>query len=672
MASKQKNPPQPSASKHPVAVYGAPSSASGPAVPTQSAAAKATAPSSASGTFPQKVTPASSSAEQVVSAFNSQGTTGVSQFFAYYGITSSEQPMFEDVNSQTGSSQLNQNAVDYVQFHSEPEAERQQTQDMLVGAGLLRPTDATGTLNSASITAFKQAIANAAPTGQDTFTWLQQNGSGTNALQNQIAANRGAAEANVNKPVAANLTNPTEVGAYLQNAFAQALGFSPSQQELSAFVDKIHGQELTTAEAPRREAQAQVDQAKSEGSALNKLGPDGIDAFKQAYANAIHGTGAPGAGTLQGPTTGSQSINQPGTKTNPEYIKPGTPLAPHTTVGFNPSGTEMVANVPPTVHTTHGTKTEQVQNPNQTLGSMAGNAIEGAVEPQNWFMVGPALSSLSFGHVQPTDHPVHQMVSQTVPTSHTTVTQRPGMAAAPSLPPGVPNSIPLHGGIYALSPDEWAAAKKLTPAAKKYKTAGDAPRAVQDAAFTSLAIALYDEQGSWSNVAITLAGGAPSGKKTSAVLGGKVLGSSDTVQNFADSVAGAVNNQVNAIQGQLNNSVVTVKETNPNVAAEAIQAAKQADPVGYYAANFASWGSLLTKMLYGTPLTEMASTTDAFNGPVGATTTETSPQTAQQASAQNTAASTPAPSSKAPAPSSSTPATAPATTPATTPSTTAA
>ena len=47
-------------------------------------------------------------------------------------------------------------------------------------------------------------------------------------------------------------------------------------------------------------------------------------------------------------------------------------------------------------------------------------------------------------------------------------------------------------------------------------------------------------------------------------------------------------------------------------------AAKQADPVGYYSANYASAGSLLNQMLAGAPQMYDQSTADSFSGPVPA------------------------------------------------------
>jgi len=61
-----------------------------------------------------------------------------------------------------------------------------------------------------------------------------------------------------------------------------------------------------------------------------------------------------------------------------------------------------------------------------------------------------------------------------------------------------------------------------------------------------------------------------------------------------------------------------VKTSAPDVTAEANLAAKQSDPAGYEAAQTASWGSVLNKMLSGTPSFYNQSSSDTFTGPVGA------------------------------------------------------
>jgi hypothetical protein len=83
-------------------------------------------------------------------------------------------------------------------------------------------------------------------------------------------------------------------------------------------------------------------------------------------------------------------------------------------------------------------------------------------------------------------------------------------------------------------------------------------------------------------------------------------------------VAAEVNNQITALQNQVNNSSVTVKVAAPDATAEANLAAKQSDPAGYEAAQTASWGSVLNKMLSGSPSMYNQSTADTFTGPVSA------------------------------------------------------
>lgn len=589
-----------------IPVYGAPSSAPAGGSPA------ATSSAQSGGSFPQGQSATSSPAEQIVAGFNSQGTQGITQFFAYYDITSSEtQAMYENIG-KSGTATLNQNAVDLVEFYTQDEASRQETQDQLVAAGLLNPTDANGMLNSSSITAFKQAITSAAPTGLDTFSWLAQNGTGTSAIQNQVSADLTQAEQNAVKPISASITPSAEDAAFLQNAFAQALGFSPTQDEINGFVKQITGQELSAAEAPRQEAQAELQQAKSQESALSKLGPDGIDLFVQAYGQAIH------AGGAQGPITGQQSLPGAagrGTVPTEQIRTPGTPPQTRTTSSTHQAG--------------------------------LGNVVLHNLNPLNWGIgVGPSWLRGDFEHYP---DEVTSTTTRTIPGTggHTTIQQPLSANAAYSATPG------FHGGIYALPPAMWKQARALTPSAQKYATAGQAPVSVQQAAFTNLASALYDQSGSWADVAIELGGGTPSNAK------GKTASSTQTTETFAENLANHVNAQITNLQNQVNSSVVTAKSPaldETGIEAEAAQAAKDADPVGYYAANFASWGSLLTKMLYGTPLTEMASTTDSFNGPVGATTAESNPVPVQSQAASAGAASPRAPSSSPPAQSSASPA----------------
>jgi hypothetical protein len=141
---------------------------------------------------------------------------------------------------------------------------------------------------------------------------------------------------------------------------------------------------------------------------------------------------------------------------------------------------------------------------------------------------------------------------------------------------------------------------------KKYSSPGLAPEAIQKAAMTALLQDQYEKNGgSWSKAISTIASGSPFGTAEGTHL-----------SNFGNQLAANVNNQIQALQTQVNNTDVTTKVTTPDAAAEASAAAKASDPVGYYGANYASWGNVLNQMLTGAPLMYGQGTTDTFSGPV--------------------------------------------------------
>jgi hypothetical protein len=176
------------------------------------------------------------------------------------------------------------------------------------------------------------------------------------------------------------------------------------------------------------------------------------------------------------------------------------------------------------------------------------------------------------------------------------------------------------GGTYALNAADWAEAQKLYPAAKKFTSAGLAPQSIQLGAFSSLLSNAYDNNGgSWSQAISAIASGTPLGQAKGANLSA-----------FGDQVASQVNDQITALQSQVNNDTVTTKVSAPDATAEANLAAKQSDPTGYYAAESASWGEELNKMLSGTSSMYNQTSADTFTGPVGAeaaTASATAPTT---------------------------------------------
>jgi hypothetical protein len=302
------------------------------------------------------------------------------------------------------------------------------------------------------------------------------------------------------------------------------------------------------------------------------LGPDGIDTVIQAYQAAVNGTKMPGAGTVQGPANGAVPI--PGLN---DDVAPGTQQKPGDTTYYGAGGTQVGANVLP------GTR------------QVTGHANEGAL--------GQLVDNLSKGpfgaNLNESQNPPQ------VKTTRTKYTPRGG-GPVPNAPAGAPSTTPTYGGLFALSAKDWTEAQSLYSAAKKYGTPGAAPQSVQQGAFTQLLTNAYDNNGgSWAKAISSIASGSPLGTSEGSHLSA-----------FGTSVANEVNNQISALQNQVNNDVVTTKVSQPDATAEADLAAKQSDPTSYYAAEDASWGEELNKMLSGTTSMYNQSSSDTFTGPV--------------------------------------------------------
>ena len=282
---------------------------------------------------------------------------------------------------------------------------------------------------------------------------------------------------------------------------------------------------------------------------------------------------------MQGPANGQVASGAPN-----QFPTAGTQLPPGNAAYVN-QGREVGVNTPPV------SKTSTQLRPEGGVGGFLDNLANSAIGRNN----GPVATN--------------QKV--------TTTTARPG-GIAPTLPPGA-NTTTTYGGLYALSGKDWAEAEKLIPTIikKSYATPGSAPASVQQSALNALLQNAYEQNGgSWSKAVSSIASGTPFGTSE---------GSNLTA--FGDQVASEVNNQITQLQSQVNNDTVTTKVSQPDAVAEADLAAKQSDPTGYYAAQDASWGSVLNKMLSGTPDMYDQSSSDTFTGPV-ASQAETSQATA--------------------------------------------
>jgi DNA gyrase/topoisomerase IV subunit B len=222
------------------------------------------------------------------------------QFFAAYDVSSTEQPLY-----LSSSGELNDNAVYLAYYKGLGQSERQQLQNQMVDVGALSATDANGLDNSTATSAFEGLIGQTAAQGTNVIQYLSQNATGTAGIQNQISAGLTKAQEAATQPIVATVENPTTLSATLTAAFENALGYSPDQAQISSFINQVQNQDTTYASAPRAEAQQEIDQAHSEESALNKLGPDGIDSVIQAYQAAVRGRNFQELGR-QGPQNGQR------------------------------------------------------------------------------------------------------------------------------------------------------------------------------------------------------------------------------------------------------------------------------------------------------------------------------------------------------------------------------
>ena len=486
--------------------------------------------------------PASAPSGPTTSSFPTNMSAG--EFSSITGVGQSEMPIFTGTNGQLNQSTA-QLMLDYANM---TQAERQQLQEQMVQAGRLSAGSATGVEdNSTARSAYVRLIGDSAGQGMTIQQYLSNVGQGgLGSLDNQISGNKSAAEKTLGSTAAVGVTteNASTLQAAITNAFDQTLGYAPSQEQVSAFVSAIQGQDPSYAEGAnnqnRAQASAEVTQATAQQNSLKNLGPDGVDAFLTAFHNVVNGL--PGGDNLQrGPqvgTAGQFTTALPGNKVlTPEEVKAQTTL---------PNGQPRMLNGAPM----------EVMD--------ARNAQGQAVVTTNPGLEGPAAAA------------------------------------------------PVYGGEYALSPILWKQALDLLGAQgktweKKYTSPGQAPVQVQLTAVRTLAEHLYAQSVSLADVATHLAQGSPAAGKN--------------VAAFANNMASQVGAQISQLQNQVNTTPdVTTHVTAPDANAEANLAAKAADPVGYYAANYASWGGLLSRMLNsGTPLNLMQSTADTFTGPVGST-----------------------------------------------------
>lgn len=464
------------------------------------------------------------------------------QFAADNHLSSGDMPTYTD-----DAGNLNGFASWLINYKTLSQSDRQKLQQEMVNAGLLAANSATGRLSSASNSAVLQLIGLSHQSQSEPLSYLGTSPQGQlGTIQQQLANEVTSANATIaaQPAVAATITNPTSLEAAITNAFDQTLGYAPSQEQKDAFVKAFQDQEVgyQTANQETNRTQAVANLTRA-----------------QSEQEALKALGPNDVGTFV--SAYAAAIHGTGV--------PGaaTPQGPY--VGM--SSTALPAG---------------------TMGPQGPATPEFSTTTQQPNGRTPFYEANPFAHLGGT-HPV---------TTTTPAVNTPPDANA--IPIGLGNN-PVHGGIYALSPGLWKAAQAAYPGARKYSTAGEAPQAVQQVAFTALASSLYDQHGNWNDVAVELAGGTP-----------KVVKKSN-INDFAHGVAAQVNDNIAALQAQATSQpVVTTRITQPDAGAEANLAAKNADPIGYTAANYSSWAGTLSQMLFGAPSTAINGSADTFTGPV--------------------------------------------------------
>src|ERR1035437_4535755 len=405
--------------------------------PVQPVAGSTATPTGAGtgGTFPQTAMGGNSPLDknlpsaQTILAGVTPGT-----FSSDYGVSSSQMPTFLD---STG--KLNGAAAEWVAYHLMSQPDRQNLQDILATAGLMKPADANGLIGMASNDAYRSLVGVAASQGASVDYMITQiNQGGIGAVQESIQSQLATAQRNATAPIVATETSPTTLSATLTSAFENALGYSPDQAQIQSFISQVQGQETAAASGPRDVAAAQLAQAHSEESALNKLGLDGVDTVIQAYQAAVSGTKMPGAGTTQGPVTGA--VATPGEQ---KFEPPGSPLAPGTVPLCAPGqgGIEGGTIVP-------SGKTQNVPtgaNPTGVIGQAEGLLARGLSD------VLP-LPGTASGLGGPSPTPARQRPT----TKGQQTTSTPVV-----LPTNTPGTTKTYGGLYALSSADWLEATKL-------------------------------------------------------------------------------------------------------------------------------------------------------------------------------------------------------------------
>ena len=393
------------------------------------------------------------------------------------------------------------------------------------------------------------------------------------------------------KTVSYTSTDPNALRDQLASAFTTTLGYGPTSAQVNQFVSSFHAAEQQAALATTIDpttgmsylsettgAAAGLKRAQQELTALNGLGPDGIDAFLNAVRQVtLKNQAALGITNInQGPVTQLPSQGQiPMTQ---QYV-PGQ-AAQAAVPGTTLPGTGGVTG--PSVLA--GARNVAVSGMDAVFpGLFAKTPMPSTTGPT----VGgrPAVPATQ-GQEATVQNPLYMHGAQMAPGTN----QRN-------------QTVPYAGGVYGINPTAWSSTlNALGYTASRYPTPASAPESVQTAVATYYSEQQLRDFGDWGNVLSMLWTAKPLSASSNQPVFQMVNGHM-TMQNFADAALTDVNNELNNMIGQVQSAgpPTVIAKPTPNAASDALAAARQSDPTGYIANESSDMFGIVNQMLYGAP-----------------------------------------------------------------------
>lgn len=205
-------------------------------------------------------------------------------------------------------------------------------QESLIGMGLLAAKyQPTGSTDSVTRDAWQRLVTQLVTVNAHqpqstgvTPKVLLDAGANGESLEKSIATLQTSIQAPISKSIST--TDPNVLRDNIEQAWEDALGFAPTQAQLSGMVAKISGSEVAAQTsdiaAQRAGEMSALTYDKGQMTALQQLGDNGLDGFLSAYKSTVASTFATGP---QGALLGKDPGPMPITPSNPAGT-PGVPV----------------------------------------------------------------------------------------------------------------------------------------------------------------------------------------------------------------------------------------------------------------------------------------------------------------------------------------------------------